>query len=54
MNHSGTGAESIYGVIWLLAGVVIALFTWVNYRSYAVTHPGAPGASAQQAPPRRA
>lgn len=34
MNHNLTGIDSFYGKVWLLAALVIALFTWSNYRSF--------------------
>lgn len=41
MNHHATGVGSTYGILWLLAGIAIALFTWANYRSYVVKNPDA-------------
>lgn len=41
MNHSATGIASTYGIVWLLAGVGIAGFTWANYRSYVAKNPSA-------------
>lgn len=41
MNHHSTGIESTYGILWLIAGVAITLFTWANYRSYVAKNPDA-------------
>jgi hypothetical protein len=34
LNHSGTGIESTYGVVWIFTAVVLGVFTWANYKSY--------------------
>lgn len=41
MNHHATGVGSTYGILWLIAGVGIALFTWANYRSFVSKNPDA-------------
>ena len=41
MNHHAVGVGSTWGILWLLAGVGIALFTWANYRSYVAKNPDA-------------
>lgn len=38
-NHSGTGMQSIWGVLWLLAGIGILAFTYANYSSYTAKKP---------------
>ena len=34
VNTKATGIESSYGKIWLVAAIVLSLFTWANYRSF--------------------
>ena len=34
LNHNGTGAASMWGMVWLLASLAIAAFTWANYQSF--------------------
>lgn len=33
MNHLYTGIHAVYGVLWLLAGIGVAIFTYANYKS---------------------
>ena len=33
LNHSATGIESTYGILWIVGGAAISLFTFANYRS---------------------
>lgn len=37
-NHVGSGFQSVWGLLWLLSGLVILAFTYANYRSYTVKH----------------
>jgi hypothetical protein len=41
-NHSGTGMQSTWGVMWLIASIGILLFTYANYRSYTAKLPAKP------------
>ena len=38
LNHSGTGIQSVYGVLWLLGAVLVLVLTWANFNSYRVKH----------------
>ena len=33
-NHDATGIESVYGMVWIVASLILGLFTWANYKSY--------------------
>jgi hypothetical protein len=32
LNHSTYGLAAIWGILWLIAGIGLAVFTYVNYR----------------------
>jgi hypothetical protein len=33
-NHTGTGLQSVWGILWLLGSLGILVFTYANYKSY--------------------
>lgn len=41
-NHNFTGIASTYGMLWLLASIALAAFTFANYRSFAATRATTP------------
>jgi hypothetical protein len=51
LNHNETGLASIWGIIWVISGLGIALFTYANYRSYTATHPAIPKSAAPRVDP---
>ena len=44
INHSETGLDSVWGLIWVLSSVAVVIFTYANYRSYTAAHPVAASA----------
>jgi hypothetical protein len=46
LNTYSTGGESFWGKIWAVAAIVLVIFTWANYKSFAARNPLPPSVAA--------
>lgn len=42
LNHTAYGVDAIWGILWIIAGIILAVFTYVNYRVLRGSMPPAP------------